>query len=46
MPLNTIRDFIAFPKNNAGRDLMINSPSPIDPAQLHDLGIALEEKAE
>jgi aspartyl-tRNA synthetase len=42
----TIRDFIAFPKNNAGRDLMINSPSPIDPAQLHDLGIALEEKAE
>jgi aspartyl-tRNA synthetase len=40
----TIRDFIAFPKNNAGRDLMINSPSPIDATQLHELGIALEEK--
>jgi aspartyl-tRNA synthetase len=40
----TIRDFIAFPKNNAGRDLMINSPSPIGATQLHELGIALEEK--
>ncbi len=40
----TIRDFIAFPKNNADRDLMINSPSPIGATQLHELGIALEEK--
>ena len=40
----TIRDFIAFPKNNSGRDLMINSPSPIDAEQLKELGIALEQK--
>jgi aspartyl-tRNA synthetase len=33
----TIRDFIAFPKNNSGRDVMINSPSPIDPTQLDEL---------
>ncbi len=33
----TIRDFIAFPKNNSGRDVMINSPSPIDQAQLDEL---------
>ena len=33
----TIRDFIAFPKNNSGRDVMINSPSPIDGGQLKEL---------
>ena len=33
----TIRDFIAFPKNNAGRDVMINAPSAIDPTQLDEL---------
>lgn len=33
----TIRDFIAFPKNNSGRDVMINSPSPIDQTQLDEL---------
>ncbi len=33
----TIRDYIAFPKNNAGRDVMIDSPSPIDPGQLREL---------
>lgn len=38
---NTIRDFIAFPKNNAGRDVMIDSPSSIDPAQLKELGIEI-----
>ena len=27
--VNTIRDFIAFPKNNQGRDVMIDAPSPI-----------------
>jgi len=32
-----IRDFIAFPKNNSGRDVMINSPSKIDQNQLDDL---------
>jgi len=37
----TIRDFIAFPKNNAGRDLMINSPASIDTLQLTELGIDL-----
>ena len=38
----SIRDFIAFPKNNAGRDVMIDSPSVIDPAQLKELGIDLK----
>lgn len=32
-----IRDYIAFPKNNSGRDTMIDSPSPIDQAQLDEL---------
>jgi aspartyl-tRNA synthetase len=34
-----IRDFIAFPKNNSGRDVMIDSPSLIDKAQLDELGV-------
>jgi aspartyl-tRNA synthetase len=34
-----IRDFIAFPKNNAGRDVMIDAPSKIDEAQLKELGL-------
>tara|TARA_A200000113_G_scaffold181967_1_gene168012 strand:- start:121 stop:1881 length:1761 start_codon:yes stop_codon:yes gene_type:complete len=33
----TIRDFIAFPKNNAGRDVMIDAPAPINDEQLNDL---------
>ncbi|MBQ0117612.1 MAG: aspartate--tRNA ligase [Flavobacterium sp.] len=37
----TIRDFIAFPKNNSGRDVMIDAPSALDPAQLTELSIAL-----
>lgn len=36
-----IRDFIAFPKNNSGRDVMIDAPAAIDPAQLNELNIAL-----
>ncbi|MEZ4758615.1 MAG: aspartate--tRNA ligase [Flavobacteriales bacterium] len=36
-----IREFIAFPKNNAGRDVMIDAPSPIEGEQLHELGLAL-----
>jgi aspartyl-tRNA synthetase len=36
----TIRDFIAFPKNNMGRDTMIASPSPISDKQLQELSIA------
>lgn len=34
---DSIRDYIAFPKNNAGRDMMIDSPSPISPDQLNEL---------
>jgi aspartyl-tRNA synthetase len=37
----TIRDYIAFPKNNAGRDVMINSPSVISEEQLAELQIKL-----
>jgi aspartyl-tRNA synthetase len=37
----TIRDFIAFPKNNSGRDVMIDAPSVIDSAQLNELHIRL-----
>lgn len=37
----TIRDFIAFPKNNSGRDVMIDAPSAIDEAQLQELHIKL-----
>lgn len=38
----TIRDFIAFPKNNSGRDVMIDAPSPIDMTQLKELHIKLD----
>ena len=41
----TIRDFIAFPKNNSGRDVMIDAPSTIDKAQLKELHIQLDLKA-
>lgn len=37
----TIRDFIAFPKNNSGRDVMIDAPSVIDESQLKELHIML-----
>ncbi|MDE3742374.1 aspartate--tRNA ligase [Maribacter polysaccharolyticus] len=37
----TIRDFIAFPKNNSGRDVMIDAPSPIDKEQLDELHLKL-----
>ena len=40
----TIRDFIAFPKNNSGRDVMIDAPSPIDDAQLNELHLKLNLK--
>ena len=42
----TIRDFIAFPKNNSGRDLMIDAPSPIDPEQLDELQLTLNPKTD
>jgi aspartyl-tRNA synthetase len=38
----TIRDFIAFPKNNSGRDVMIDAPSVIDELQLNELHIKLD----
>ncbi len=39
----SIRDFIAFPKNNSGRDVMIDGPSEIDQKQLDELHIALKK---
>ena len=42
--VNSIRDFIAFPKNNQGRDVMIDAPSFIEDSQLTELSIALNIK--
>ena len=39
-----IRDFIAFPKNNTGRDVMIDAPSKIDKSQLDDLNLRFTKK--
>jgi aspartyl-tRNA synthetase len=41
---DSIRDYIAFPKNNAGRDVMIDSPSVISQEQLKELGISISGK--
>ena len=40
----TIRDYIAFPKNNSGRDVMIDAPAPIDDEQLKELSLQLNLK--
>ena len=40
---NSIRDFIAFPKNNMGRDMMIEAPSEIDEKQLIELALAVKK---
>jgi aspartyl-tRNA synthetase len=40
----SIRDFIAFPKNNSGRDVMLDAPSAIDIQQLTELGIAIRQQ--
>ena len=40
----TIRDFIAFPKNNSGRDVMIDAPAPIGNEQLEELSLKLSLK--
>jgi aspartyl-tRNA synthetase len=40
----SIRDFIAFPKNNSGRDVMLDAPSSIDDKQLNELNIQLNAK--
>ncbi len=42
----TIRDFIAFPKNNSGRDVMIDAPATIDNEQLQELSIKLDIQQE
>jgi aspartyl-tRNA synthetase len=40
----SIRDYIAFPKNNAGRDVMIDTPAGISGEQMNELGIQLKIK--
>lgn len=40
----SIRDYIAFPKNNSGRDVMIDAPSPLHQEQLDELGLSLNLK--
>lgn len=42
---DSIRDFIAFPKNNAGRDMMIDAPAELADAQLDELALKVEKKA-
>ena len=39
----SIRDVMAFPKNNRGMDLMTNSPAEVDPRQLRDLSLELRK---
>jgi aspartyl-tRNA synthetase len=39
---DSIRDYIAFPKNNMGRDVMIDAPSKVDVDQLNELGLKLK----
>lgn len=40
--LDSIRDCIAFPKNNSGRDVMLDAPSVLDPKQLNELNLKVE----
>ena len=42
--LDSIRDCIAFPKNNSGRDVMLDAPSALEPGQLEELQIKLDLK--
>ncbi|MCC8115036.1 MAG: aspartate--tRNA ligase [Bacteroidales bacterium] len=42
--LDSIRDCIAFPKNNSGRDVMLDAPAPLDQKQLDELALAVVEK--
>lgn len=42
--LDSIRDCIAFPKNNSGRDIMLDAPSQIDPSQLDELNLIVNLK--
>ncbi|MFT5166493.1 MAG: aspartyl-tRNA synthetase [Saprospiraceae bacterium] len=41
---SSIRDYIAFPKNNQGRDMMIDAPSPIDQVQLDELKLDIQKE--
>ena len=41
---DSIRDYIAFPKNNSGRDVMIDSPAPIENEQLAELGLKMQSR--
>ncbi|MEM8898902.1 MAG: aspartate--tRNA ligase [Bacteroidota bacterium] len=43
---SSIRDFIAFPKNNQGRDVMLNAPASVDIAQLDELSLELKKEIE
>ena len=43
--LDSIRDCIAFPKNNSGRDVMCNAPSTVDSSQLEELNLKIDLKA-
>jgi len=42
--LDSIRDCIAFPKNNSGRDVMMDAPAVLDPAQLDELNLVVDIK--
>ena len=42
--VDSIRDFIAFPKNSSGRDVMIDSPSVLQNSQLDELSLQLKQK--
>ena len=41
--LDSIRDCIAFPKNNSGRDVMIDAPARLEPEQLDELHLTVRE---
>ncbi|MBR2146913.1 MAG: aspartate--tRNA ligase, partial [Muribaculaceae bacterium] len=41
--LDSIRDCIAFPKNNSGRDVMLDAPSVLEPGQLEELFLKVDE---
>ena len=42
--LDSIRDCIAFPKNNSGRDVMLDAPAALDPSQLEELNLIVDIK--
>ena len=44
--LDSIRDCIAFPKNNSGRDVMLDAPGELDPKQLEELNLQIDLRQE